>query len=394
MSDKFHVNIIENGTSRCPSTDSSLYFRCPCHKEGVTVHMTSRRSLISLVFALLPLTAVSQEVEIDFSNGKSMYDAWCGRCHGLDGKGIVAEELELEAPPPDFSDCSFNSREPRKDWKAVITHGGQARGLSMSMPAWGEALTEKQIDLMIEHIKTFCPDRSWPQGELNFRRAQVTAKAFPENEALLIPTYTHAGARTSTTRFVYEERIGPKGQWEVSLPFSSNHSSSVNGLGDIEVAGKILLHDDLRTLSVVSAGLEVGLPTGDASSGLGSGTWKLVPFLAAGKDFGPFFLQSSIKYEHPLKGNEKELVYALAFTYPLIDGKKGLIPMLEFHGITSLGEGHTTLFLTPQLYVGLVKRGHIALSIGTQFPVAGEKLFDYRIVAFFLWEYADGGLWW
>lgn len=352
-----------------------------------------RTSLLFIIIALLYLTTAAQETEVDFNSGKSMYQAWCGRCHGMDGKGVV-EELELEVPPPDFTDCSFNSREPRKDWRAVIDHGGQVRGLSMSMPAWGEALSGKQVELLIDYIKTFCTDQAWPQGDLNFRRAHITAKAFPENEALLIPTYTHGKTKTSTTKLVYEERIGPRGQWEVALPFSSNHTSSSNALGDIEVAGKILLYDDLPTLSLVSAGLEVGLPTGDASRGLGSGTWKLVPFLAAGKGFGPAFIQSSIKYEQPLKGTGKELVYALAFTYPLTDEKKGLIPMIEVHGITSLNERHSSLFLTPQLYIGLVKRGHIALSIGSQIPVSGDKPFDYRLVAFLLWEYADGGLWW
>ena len=105
------------------------------------------------------------------------------------------------------------------------------------------------------------------------------------------------------------------------------------------------------------------------------------------------FLQSSIKYEQPLKGTESELLYSAAFTYPLTQEKKGLILMVEFNGVSSLQEGNATLYLTPQLHVGLVKRGHIALSVGTQFPVAGEKPFDYRIVAFLLWEYADGGLW-
>ena len=44
--------------------------------------------------------------------------------------------------------------------------------------------------------------------------------------------------------------------------------------------------------------------------------------------------------------------------------------------------------------MALVKRGHVAFSFGAQVPVAGTKSFDYRLLGFFLWEYADGGLWW
>ncbi len=68
-----------------------------------------------------------------------------------------------------------------------------------------------------------------------------------------------------------------------------------------------------------------------------------------GKGWGPVFLQSSIKYEQPLKGTGSELLYSTAFTYPLTQEKKGLIPMVELNGVTSLHEGRTTLSLTPQL---------------------------------------------
>jgi hypothetical protein len=68
--------------------------------------------------------------------------------------------------------------------------------------------------------------------------------------------------------------------------------------------------------------------------------------------------------------------------------------MLEINGINTQESGKTAWFLTPQLYVGLVKRGHVAVSLGGQIPVAGDRPCDYRIVSFLLWEYAEDGLWW
>lgn len=351
------------------------------------------RILVFSSFVLFTLPLFSQHMEVDFTSGRSMYNAWCARCHGEDGRGQV-EGLELEVPPPDFTDCSFNSREPRKDWKAVVAHGGPARGLSWSMPAWGEAISEEQIDLILDYIKTFCTDDRWPKGELNFRRPQVTAKAFPENEALMIPVYTHSKSRGSTTKFVYEERVGPRGQWEVSIPFVADYSNTARGIGDVELSGKYALFDSFESLFILSSGIELGIPTGSEAKGLGSGHWKLAPYLAAAKGFERFVLQSSVKYEHPLKGNERELQYNLAFTFPLTDEKQGVMPMIELNGVKSFETGSNNLFLTPQLYIGLVKRGHIALSLGTQIPIAGEKPFDYRIMTFLLWEYMDGGLWW
>lgn len=319
-----------------------------------------------------------------------MYESWCARCHGIDGRG-KPEGLELDVPVPDFTDCSFTTREPRKDWLAVILHGGQARGLSMTMPSWGEAINEQQAEAIISHIKTFCTEGGWPPGELNFRRAQITAKAFPENEALVIPTYTNNAA---ITRFVYESRLGPAGQWEISLPLVSTAEPGGGfGPGDVEIGGKYTLGFDEVAQWILSFGAEISLPTGRASRRLGSGLWKLSPFLAAGMEWEQIALQSSAHLERPLgKGGKTEVLINLAVTVPLTREKMGLFPMVELNSVHS--EGSTTLFLTPQVYFGLVKRGHIALSLGSQITIAGRNPYPYRIVGFLLWEYADGGLWW
>ena len=56
------------------------------------------------------------------------------------------------------------------------------------MPAFGDELTEAQIVLVIDHVRTFCAERGWPRGDLNLPRPFVTEKAFPENEAVLTTT--------------------------------------------------------------------------------------------------------------------------------------------------------------------------------------------------------------
>lgn len=330
------------------------------------------------------------------TNGKFLYEqyAGCASCHGLDGKGEVAD-VALDPPPPDLTDCSFNSREPRRDWHAVIAHGGQVRGLSMSMPAYDEALSAQQIEAILDFLKTFCTESGWPTGELNFRRAQITGKAFPENEVVLLPSYTRGASEVTATKFVYERRLGKRAQWEVSLPFvAEGQSPRARGLGDVELSAKYVLAFDARARTILSASFEAALPTGETA--LGAGAWKLSPSLAAGKGFERFTLQTSMKLERPLEreNGEGELFFNFAFTLPLTQEKKGLIPMLEANGVKDLANGATQWLLTPQVYVGLVRRGHIAFSFGGQIPVAGTRSFDYRLVSFFLWEYADGGLWW
>lgn len=341
----------------------------------------------------------AQEIDVRaILDGKRLYEeyAGCASCHGADGRGEV-EGLALDPPPPDLSDCSFNTREPRRDWRAVILHGGPARGLSMSMPAYSENLSEEQIAAIIDYIKTFCAERDvWPVGELNFRRAHVTSKAYPENEALLLPDFTRHSDNSAKAKFVYERRFGSKAHWEIAVPLEARWARPrEQGFGNVELSAKYVLLHDTRTLTIVSGGLEVALPTGKSAAGIGEGAWKGSPYLAAGKGFPHFTLQSSVKLETPLqKDGETALFYNLAFTLPLTKDKKGLFPMLEANGVTNLENGASLLFLTPQLYLGLVKRGHVAVSVAGQFPVAGEKPFDYRLLGFLLWEYADGGLWW
>jgi mono/diheme cytochrome c family protein len=350
-------------------------------------------ALFLIVFCTLT-AAAQDEINItsDSRDGKLMYDAWCARCHGNDGKG-PADGVELDTPVPDFTDCSFTSREPRKDWLAVILHGGPARGLSMTMPSWGEAISEDQAEAIITHIKTFCTEPDWPEGELNFRRAQVTGKAFPENEILIIPSFTSSGSPSSTSTLVYESRVGRTGQWEVAVPLVTRTGGT--GLGDIELAGKYALWYDTGSLSILSVGVEMVLPTGSTASNFGGGTMKLAPFVAAAKGAGNTFLQSSIKLERPLRaGHSSELQYDLAWTVPLTSEKRGIHPIIEIHGITDLSHSSTTFFVTPQVYVALPKRGHVAVSLGAQIPLGPQKPFDYRILGFFLWEYADGGIWW
>lgn len=353
-----------------------------------------------LVFASgLKRSGWSQEIDVTkILDGKLLYEdyAGCAGCHGWDGKGQV-EGVTLDPPPPDLSDCGFNTREPRRDWKAVMVHAGPARGLSMAMPGFNDALTDEQVEAIISYLKTFCADRNWPQGELNFRRPQITSKAFPENEAVLVSHFTRRRNNVTQTKFVYERRWGSRGQWEIAVPFAAERAKpATNGLGDVEVSAKYVLAHDYSALAIFSGGLEVALPTGKSALGMGNGTWKASPYLAAGKGFAHFMLQSSVKLEKPLQQNqgETELLYNLAFTLPLTNEKKGFFPMLEANGVTNVENGATQWLVTPQLYVGLVKRGHIGLSLGGQIPVAGERPFDVKLLGFLLWEYADGGLWW
>ncbi|RPJ81890.1 MAG: hypothetical protein EHM18_16350, partial [Acidobacteria bacterium] len=62
--------------------------------------------------------------------GEQLYREACASCHGIDGRGVEQDRLGFDLPVPDFTDCSFATREPDSDWVAVGHAGGPARTFS------------------------------------------------------------------------------------------------------------------------------------------------------------------------------------------------------------------------------------------------------------------------
>ena len=69
------------------------------------------------------------------------------------------------------------------------------RALDRHMPAFGDALSDDQIEQAVKYLWSFCDDSSWPRGDLNLPRAFFTEKAFPENETVWTTGVTRRCAR-------------------------------------------------------------------------------------------------------------------------------------------------------------------------------------------------------
>jgi hypothetical protein len=70
-----------------------------------------------------------------------------------------------------------SSAETEERWVAIVRDGGAAFGLSLDMPAFGEAATPEQLVALVRYIRSFCRERGWPPGELNFPRPTFAEKA-------------------------------------------------------------------------------------------------------------------------------------------------------------------------------------------------------------------------
>src|SRR4029078_5098229 len=94
--------------------------------------------------ALVIFGAASQQMP---PNGRAIFTANCVTCHGAGGRGMrTPAEVGFDLPLPDFTDCSPATREADADWSSVIHRGGRQRALSRFMPAFGDALSDDEID--------------------------------------------------------------------------------------------------------------------------------------------------------------------------------------------------------------------------------------------------------
>jgi len=308
-------------------------------------------------------------------SGAVLYAAWCARCHGGDARGTPAASVRTEVPPADLASCTVSSAETEDQWVGIVTRGGEAFGLSLDMPAYGDAGTPDQIRLVVRYVRSLCRERGWPPGELNFPRPFLVEKAFPENEVIV-------AAHGQAQDLVYERRIGRRAQFEGV--FSTAIDSLDRPFAGVTVALKYNLWHSLERRALTSVGLEVSPPVGRRER------WEVEPFAAAGIERAGFVLQGEV-----LGGwEEAEGVTGASVRLGLgreVGGGR-FVPMVEA-GWDVPREGDGTLSFYPQVWIRLSRLGHVAGSVGAELPAGGGPEPRHpRLTLFVLWDFGDGPL--
>jgi mono/diheme cytochrome c family protein len=340
--------------------------------------------------------------------GEDLYREACSSCHGIDGKGAAQHRVGFDLPLPDFTDCSFATREPDADWIAIAHQGGPIRGFSEIMPAFGHALSFEEIGLIIAHTRQFCPDDNWPAGDLNMPRSLVTEKAYPEDEAVYIVGVDVEGQLAVSNSIVFEKRFGARNQFEVLIPFGwqeqeTTGSGSINGenwrggVGDIAFGAKRALFHNNHSGTIFSVTGEIVLPTGDSEKGFGKGTTVFEPFVSLGQMLpSEFFVQSQVGFEFPIDTDRaaQEGFWRFSLGRSFTSGLFGRTwsPMCEFLGARELVAGEQTHWdMVPQMQVTLNRRQHIMLNVGVRLPLTDSSARDTQLLFYLLWDWFDGG---
>jgi hypothetical protein len=330
------------------------------------------------------------------------YEAACAACHGSDGRGLDQSELAFPTPVPDFTDCDFASREPDGDWFAIAHRGGPVRGFNQMMPAFGEALTEEEIQASLDHIRTMCRDSRWPRGELNMPRALFTEKAYPEDEAVITTTVVTEGLNMLEHEFLWEQRFGPRSQIEITLPLVradlGDPLGTKSGAGDLAVGVKHALRHSLERGSILAVGGEIVLPTGDEAKGFGSGTTVFEPYIGFGKLLPRnAFVQLQAFAEFPADGSvEDEIAVrgAVGRTWARDGGfGRAWTPIVEVLAARELESGADIEWdVVPQFQVTLNTRQHVMAAAGFRLPVTNRSERETELVFYLLWDWFDGGV--
>jgi mono/diheme cytochrome c family protein len=74
-----------------------------------------------------------------------VFEQRCMQCHGSSGGGDGSYAVELGQPPPNFRDPEWQASATDDRIEKVIVRGGEAMGLSRSMPAYPELANEPEV---------------------------------------------------------------------------------------------------------------------------------------------------------------------------------------------------------------------------------------------------------
>lgn len=364
-----------------------------------------RRTAPAVVGALAAVLAAASPAPGAGPDGAAVWEARCAACHGTDGRGAPGAAM-FDRPMPDFTDCAFATREPDADWLAVVHEGGPARAFSELMPAFGGVLSDDELRAVVAHARGFCRDPRWPRGELNLPRPILTEKAFPEDEAVVTTLANANRDGDVTTRLLFEKRVGPRGQVEISLPVTTRQDPATGrwetGVGDLALGPKYAFWHDFDLGSIASLGGEVVFPTGDEARGLGSGSFVFEPYLAAGQILpwnGFFQLQALGEIPvDPDLADEVQLRMTLGTSVAPRRFGRLFSPMVEVVGTWAFEDRVDEQWdLLPQMQVTLSRRHHVRLDLGARIPLTDASRRATRVGGYLLWDWYDGGLfegWW
>lgn len=128
--------------------------------------MISRSRFVQLLGAALALVLVGCAAEdpvneVETARGQALYDMHCAQCHG----GATGGQISDIPPPHNAEGHTWHHADC--DLRRIVLEGMPQREAFPEMPAFGDRLTEEEVDAILAHIKTWWePDQREFQAEV------------------------------------------------------------------------------------------------------------------------------------------------------------------------------------------------------------------------------------
>lgn len=114
-----------------------------------------RLGAVGLWLALIG-APISASPSLAAEKARKMFAELCSLCHGTGGKGDGPSAAGLNPRPADFTNCQVMEAQSEETLFTIIKRGGQSLRRSTVMPAWGEALSDGQIQELVAVVRGFC----------------------------------------------------------------------------------------------------------------------------------------------------------------------------------------------------------------------------------------------
>ncbi len=174
---------------------------------------------------------------------------------------------------------------------------------------------------------------------------------------------------------------------EITAPYGvldRETGGTVGNLGNLEVALKFANFAFEEQGVLLGYGLEVGIPTGSDTEGIGSShLWDLEPFLNVGLKRERFEAVAWTRFGIPVNQRngeeiETELHYDLSVLYHIAPRLQGLLELNGQLGLSGEEAGAGFVSLSPGVKVAPFPIHSLFLGLGGNFPLSDEEL-DARV---------------
>jgi cytochrome c oxidase cbb3-type subunit 3 len=147
-----HEGFLAIGATGSPGIVPAKHYKDRNLLPGGSMRQVGRFGIIVAVALIFALSAWADALRGNPTNGQTIYEKNCLRCHGknLDGQGPDARTLIV--PPANLQ--ALQSR-AKTDWELLITI---SHGIMFSpMHGWRERLTQDQIMDVLSYIRMMAP---------------------------------------------------------------------------------------------------------------------------------------------------------------------------------------------------------------------------------------------